>query len=130
MKLLFGSIILAGVTQKIYLKIKKQKINNVCFSNFVAAFTSIPIFLLLFLPIYYKMGHNMVITLFILFITIVIAEFISYVLMNKKDFQLEKITIFFAIGVYIIFGIFTYHPLRNNLFIDPRNSSYGIIKEH
>ena len=129
MKLLFGSIIITGIFQKIFLIIKKEKINNICFSNFTAAFFSIPIFLIMFLPIYYIIGHNMIITLIIMFITISIAEIISYIIMTKKNFKLEDITILFAISVYIIFAILTYYPLKNNLFIDPTNKLYGIIKE-
>lgn len=128
MKLLFGSIILTGIIQKIFLQLKKQHVNNICFSNYIAALTSIPIFLILFLPIYSIIGHNMIVTLAIMFITISIAEIISYIIMNKKDFQLEKITIFFAIGIYIVFATLTYHPLKNNLFICPTNKTYGIEK--
>ncbi len=129
MKLLFGSIILTGIMQKIYSNIKKEKINNICFSNFIAAISSIPIFLIMFLPIYSIIGHNMIVTFIIMFITITIAEIISYRIMNKKDFKLEKITIFFVLFVYIIFIILTYHPLNNRLFIDPTTTFYGITKE-
>ena len=48
MKILFGSIILSGVIQKIITIIKKEEINNICFSNFIAAISSIPIFLILY----------------------------------------------------------------------------------
>lgn len=129
MKILFGSIILTGIAQKIFLLITKQKINNICFSNFIAATSSIPIFLIMFLPIYSIIGHNMVVTIIIMFITIAIAEIISYIIMTKRDFKLEQITIIFAISIYVIFTILTYYPLKNNLFIDPTNKLYGIIKE-
>lgn len=130
MKILFGSIILTGIIQKVFSKIKKEKINNICFSNFIAALISIPIFLTFFLPIYFILGHHMIITIIVMFITIAIAEIISYIIMNKQDLKLEKITIFFVLFVYIIFAILTYHPLKNNLFIDPSNASYGITKKH
>lgn len=120
---------LAGITQKIFLIIKKEKVNNICFSNFTAALTSIPIFLIIFLPNYSIIGHNMVVTLIIMFITIALAEIISYIIMNKKDLKLEKITILFAISIYVIFTILTYYPLNNNLFIDPSTKTYGIKKE-
>lgn len=130
MKLLFGSIIFTGVLGKIYVLIKKQKVNNICFSTFTAACSSIPIFLIMFLPIYYIIGHNMITTIIIMFITIVLAEIISYIIMTKKDFKLENITILFTISIYVIFAILTYYPLNNNLFIDPTNNLYGIIKSH
>lgn len=71
----------------------------------------------------------MVVTIIIMFITIAIAEIISYIIMTKRDFKLEQITIIFAISIYVIFTILTYYPLKNNLFIDPTNKLYGIIKE-
>lgn len=129
MKILFGSIMLVGIIQKIFLIIKKQKVNNICFSNFIAAVTSVPIFLIIFLPIYSIIGHNMIVTIIIMFIAIALTELISYIIMNKNDFKLEKVTILFAIFVYVIFTILTYYPLKNNLFIDPTTKLYGIRKE-
>lgn len=114
-KILFGSIILTGITQKIFAIFKKQKINNICFSNFIAALASIPIFLIIFLFVYSFIGRNKIVTMIMMFLTITVVEIISYIIMNKKDFRLEKITIFFAIFVYIIFTILTYHPIKNNL---------------
>ena len=88
MKILFGSIIISGVIQKIIIILKKEKINNICFSNFVAAISSIQIFLILFLPVYAIIGENFIVTIIIMFITIAIAEFISYIIMNKQDFKM------------------------------------------
>lgn len=116
MKLLFGSIILVGVIQKIIVKIKKQKINNICFSNFIAALTSIPIFLTMYLPIYLTIGNSMILDLITMFITVSIAEIISYIIMNKKDLKLENVTVFFVLIVYIVFIILTRYPLNNFLF--------------
>lgn len=126
MKLLFGSILFSGIIQKIIMLIKKEKLTNICFSNFVGALASIPIFLIIYLPFYYTIGHNFILTLFLMFITISLSEIISYLIMNKNDFKLENAAIFFVIITYAIFTILTYHPLRNNLFIDPTNSTYGI----
>lgn len=128
MKILFGSILLAGVAQKIFCKIKHENINNICFSNFVGAITSIPIFLAFYLPIYSFLGHNMFLTLVIMFLTICIAEWISYLLMNKEEFKFENLTIFFVLLVYIGFTILTYSPPKGSLFIDPETQKYGIKK--
>lgn len=126
MKLLFGSIILAGIIQKLIVINKKIKINNVCFSNFIAALISIPIFLLLFLPIYFTIGENFTVTIIIMFISIIIAELISYMLMNEKDYKFENKTIFFVIIVYVLFTLLTYFPIKNDLFKDPTTNKYGI----
>ena len=128
MKILFGSILLAGIVQKIIILFKKAKVNNVCFSNFVAAVGSIPIFLIIYLPIYYIFGSKMVINILVMLVAIILAEVISFVIMNKRDYKMENITIFFVILIYIVFGILTYYPLKIDIFIDPTNSISGIAK--
>lgn len=126
MKLLFGSIMLTGVFQKIYINVKHKSVNNVCISNFLGALLAIPIFLILFLPIYNIIGENMFVAILIMFITIVIVEIISYFIMKKEPLKLEYITVLFAIAMYILFGILTYYPLKNDLFMDPKTHSYGV----
>ena len=128
MKLLFSSILISGVLQKIIIKTKKIPVNNVCISNYIAAILSIPIFLVLYLPIYVLMGKNMIITIIIMFIAIIISEIISYKIEMKKDLKLENITIILAIITYIIFYILTIHPLSIELFRDPIHNIYGIKK--
>lgn len=128
MKILFGSILLSGIIQKIIIRIKKLEINNIVFSNFVGAIVSIPVFLLMFLPIYYTIGENFIVTIIIMFIAIIIAEIISYIIMSMDDLKLESKTIFLIIIVYIVFTVLTYFPLKNGLFIDPTNFIYGVKK--
>ena len=127
-KILFGSILLSAIVQNIIIKFKNIEVNNFWFSNFIGAILSIPIFLVLFLPIYYTIGENFLVAITIMIITIIISEIISYIITNKNDLRLEKLSFIFIIIVYIIFGIFTYFPLKNDLFIDPRTSLYGINK--
>lgn len=126
MKILFGSILIAGVIQKIIVKTKKLNINNVCISNFTAALVSIPIFLAMYLPVYNGVGENLPVTIIIMFIAIVIAEIISYMMMKKNDLKLENVAIVFTITVYVIFGLLTYFPLEHELFLDSITLIYGI----
>ena len=128
MKILFGSIMISSVIQKIIVIKKELNIKNICISNFTGAVLSIPIFLLIFVPIYNTIGENMPITIFLMFITIVISQIISYIIINSKNLKLENITIFLVIIVYIIFGLLTYFPPENDLFMDPTNLTYGITK--
>ena len=128
MKILFGSIILAGVIQKIIVITKKLEFNNICFSNFIGAILSIPIFLIMFLPIYYNFDHNLIVTIIIMGITIGISEVIAYRIMNMQDLGFEKITISFVIIVYLIFTILSYHPLNVEIFRDTETNTYGIYK--
>ena len=128
MKILFGSIIISGVVQKIIILIKKEKVNNICFSNFIGAILSIPIFLIMFLPLYSIIGESMILAISVMFISIVIAEIISYALMNIRDYGMENKTILLVIIVYILFTILAYYPLEINLFLDEKDMIYGIKK--
>ena len=130
MKILFSSILFTGILQKIYAKITDIKYNNVCISNFISAILSIPIFLIVFFPIYNIIGENMTITIIIMLITIVASEIISYNIMNKPEHKLEKDTVIFAIITYIIFTILTYYPPNNNIFVDPKTNTYGINRQN
>ena len=128
MKILFGSILLAGVIQKIIVVMKKLDYDNICFSNFIGAISSIPIFLIMFLPIYSIIGENFPLTIFIMFISIVFAEIIAYIIMCKDNFHLENVTIILVIIVYFIFTILSYFPLKSGIFIDPVSKTCGIRK--
>ena len=127
MKLLFGSIVVSGLIQKIILIYKKEDTTNVVFSNFIAAIISIPIFLIMFLPIYYIFGENFKVTIFIMLISIIIAEFISCKITNVKKLNMENKTIILIIIVYIVFGILTYYPLNIELFKDVEQCIYHLI---
>ena len=81
MKILFGSVLVAGVVQKIIVKTKKLNINNVCISNFTAALLSIPIFLVMYLPIYKAIGENFIVTIIIM----TISYYISVRIYNNKE---------------------------------------------
>ena len=128
MKLLFTSIIISGIIQKIIVIVKKLDYKNICISNFIAAIVSIPIFLIIFLPIYYAIGENLTINIILMLITIIISEIISYLIIKKEDLELENKTIFFVIIIYIIFGLLTYYPPKIDLFLDPTHLYYGIKK--
>lgn len=130
MKIIFGSILLSGVIQKIIVLTKKEPINNICFSNFIAALTAIPIYLIMYLPLFYIIGESMFLAISIMLITIVISQVISYKIINKDNLKLEKLTIIFTIIIYLIFTILTYNPIKSDLFIDPKNGKYGINKKN
>ena len=126
MKLLFTSILIAGVIQKLIVINKKLDIKNVCISNFTGAITSIPVFLIIYIPIYNLIGKDFKITIIVMFIAILIGECISYLIMNKKDLKMENHAIIFIIIIYITFFILTIYPPHNSIFIDPTTKTYGI----
>ena len=129
MKILFTSILFSGVIQKIIVKVKHLQYKNVCISNIIAAASSIPIFLIIYLPIYYLIGEVLPVTIFIMFIVIVISQIITlFIIKIKKDLKMENLSILFAIIIYILFGLLTYFPPEITLFKDPITLTYGIKK--
>ena len=128
MKLLFTSIIVIGIIEKIYYIIKKKENNNLLFINFISALISIPIFLIIFFPIYYIIGENFVITIIIMLISIAISVIIPSYFLHISNLSLDKITIIFILIIYIIFGYLTYNPPQIDLFYDTNSSTYGISK--
>lgn len=130
MKILFGSILFSGVIQKIIVKVKHLNYKNVCISNVIASISSIPIFLIFYLPIYSLIGEKLLITILLMLITIIISQLITISIINmKKNLKLEKASILFIIIIYLIFTYLTYNPLKYKLFKDPINNIYGIKKE-
>ena len=127
MKLLFTTILLYHFFEYIYLYLKKININNYCIASFICSLFSIPIYLIMFLPIYYTIGENMIITFIILFITICLVEVIHYFItkydMIKYQFVVSIILIVIS---YIIFGYLTYNPPKTDLFYDTVEEKYGI----
>ena len=130
MKILFGSILFSGVIQKIIVKVKHLNYKNVCISNVIASISSIPIFLIFYLPIYSLIGEKLLITILLMLVTIIISQLITISIINmKKDLKLENASILFIIIIYLILAYLTYNPLKYELFKDPINNIYGIKKE-
>ena len=127
MKILFSSILLSGLIQKLIINMYKLPYKNICISNFIASVVSIPIFLLLYIPIYISIGEKLIITITIMFITITLVEMISYCIIKYiKNLKMEKHAIIYTIIIYILFAILTYIPPKLELFKDPINLIYGI----
>lgn len=127
MKMLFTTFILFHTLELIYLYYKKIDTNNYLLGMFISALISIPIYLIMYLPIYYTIGENMIITFIILFTTIAIVEYIYYKIINKEHFKHGGIIAIAGIIIaYIIFGILTYNPPKYDLFFDTEEEKYGI----
>ena len=120
LKLLFTSSVIFSL-------INYKKIPNIFSITLIRSILLIVILLILFLPIYYLFGENIIFTLIILFITILITEYIISKIYNKKLIKsLNFISIFIIIICYINFLYLTYNPPKLDLFRDPTNNSYGL----
>ena len=127
MKLLFSGICLYGIIDYFILVKNKIKFNNFFLNLFITSITSIPIYLIIFLPIYKFIGENIIISITLMFIVKLISQIISYFILSKKSYKiLNYISFILIIISYIIFGYLTYNPIHNYLFLDNSKNIYGI----
>lgn len=127
MKLLFSGICFYAIIDYMILVKSKIEFNNFFLNLFITGITSIPIYLLLFLPIYNFIGENMIVSITLLFIVILISQIISYIILKKESHKiLNYLSFILIIVTYIIFGYLTYNPIHTDLFLDKQKNVYGI----
>lgn len=129
MKIIFTSTLIYGLIDYTLLKLNNINFNNFIFQLFFTSFMSIPIFLIIYLPIRFIIGEYLILTLLLLFITYLISSLISYNILKSVSIPiLNIISIPLIIIIYLIFSYFTYNPQKNFFFLDTLTNSYGILK--
>ena len=127
-KLIFMSSVIASSILYFVFKSKKIVIHNFATGLLLSTFFNIIIYYLIYLPVYYKYGYNMVFTLIWYFISIIISQYINYLIINRHNWGFNRLSLFIIIGSVFILTYFTYNPLRIDFFRDPENNTYGIKK--
>ena len=129
MKLIYLSPIISSTILYFFFKHKGYIINNYLFGLIVSAVFNIIIFYLVYLPLYYANGESMVMTLIIYFITIILSNYLYYlIVLIPNSNKLNKISFIMLIVILAILTYFTYHPLKIDFFRDPKTNIYGISK--
>lgn len=71
----------------------------------------------------------MLMTLSIYFITIILSNYLYYLIIEmKNNSNLNKISLVFILVIGFILTYFTYKPLKIDFFRDPKTNYYGIPK--
>lgn len=127
MKIIFTSTLLYGIIDYILLNKYKIKFNNFPFQLYFTAISAIPIYLVIYIPLYKLLGENMFISIFLLLLVYIISQWISYnILKQKKVKVLNALAIPIIIVTYIGFIYLTYNPIYNYIFYDTSEEKYGI----
>ena len=127
MKMIYTTFLLYGLIEYFILKRFDFKPNNYLLSIFLKGVIAIPIYLAIYLPIYYTFGENMIVTFIILFLTILLINIIGIKIQQSDEIMYQKlISIIGIIIVYIIMGLLTYKTPRYDLFFDTNEEKYGI----
>ena len=126
MKMIYTTYLIDSIILFLLFKKYNIKFNNFFGALFLSSIISITSFLIIWLPIYYRIGENLLITLIILLISIFLSQIASYyILTSFKNNILNYIAFGFVILFIILFAYFTYYPLHNDFFLDPLNQKYG-----
>ena len=127
MKILFTSSILYGIIDYILLKKNNIKFNNYPFQLWFTSIVIMPIYLVIYTPLYKLIGENLLISITLLFIIYILKEIISYNILKAQHLKiLNHITIPLIIITYIMFIYLTYYPPHNYIFLDTGTNTYGI----
>lgn len=129
MKILYTAFLLGGLIEYFLLKYFKVDNKNLGWTTFINALLSVPLYLLIFLPLYY-MGHeSMTLNITCMLVVIIIITIMGYFLAKLKvPMILNYLAIIGIILGYIVFAYLTYYPIKHQIFYDTENEKYGISK--
>lgn len=127
MKIIFTSTLIYGIIDYILLNKFKIKYNNFTFQLYFTALSSIPIYLVIYIPLYKLIGENLIISISLLLLVYIISQLISYNILKEKEIKiLNMITIPIILLSYLGFIYLTYNPIHNYIFYDKQKEKYGI----
>lgn len=129
MKLIYITAIISSTILYFYFRRKDYVINNYLFGLIVSILFNIIIFYLIYLPLYYSIGQTLPMTLSIYFITIIMSNYLYYLIIemnNNRKLNIISLVVMILIGAILTY--FTYHPLKIDFFKDPKTNTYGIAK--
>ena len=106
---------------------KPLKLNNVYLTMLIGSCLNILLFFALYLPIYYRFGEHLLVTLLLYFLTILFTEWLVCPILHKKEKKELEITSIIVIPLlFFILAYFTFNPLKNPFFFDPIKEDYGL----
>lgn len=127
MKIIFTSTLIYGIIDYILLNKYDIKYNNFPFQLYFTALSAIPIYLVIYIPLYKIFGENAFISIALLFIIYIIEQCISYYILKEKPIKiLNIIAIPVILLSYLGFIYLTYNPIHNYIFYDIKKEKYGI----
>ncbi len=130
MKLLVTPVLIYSFIEYFIYRKKGIKFNNFSLSYSISIIVGIVSYLIIYLPIDHFFGHNMIVSIVLLFLDYVLILYISYSILNAKVIKHSKlIGTLLIVFIYFIFYYLTYYPVHSYIFYDTKDKIYGIKKE-
>ncbi len=115
--MLYTTMLLNGIIDYLILNKSRLVYNNLLLATYIKSVIIIPLYLLLFMPIYLLIGDNFMIAIIVMIISIFIVTDIGVRIIDTYKIKNQKVIAIILIAItYGIFGILTYYPLNNILF--------------
>lgn len=129
LKLFITPAIFAFLVEMIIMKKKRICIQNNYVALLIEIISSIGLFMLIFSPVYFLIGENIIFTILLMISSIIGSKYLGYILINEKnELALNILSIPLLIVIVILNIVFTFKPLNNPLFIDPITNERGYRK--
>ena len=123
----FKMLFMTTLIFSLFEKTNKKNTNNLYFKIYLRSMLSTTLLCIIYLPIYNLIGENMPVTIFILFISILLTEIVISKISIKKHFNILNIlSVTFLIIDIILLTYLTYFPPHTSLFYDTNDKIYGI----
>ncbi len=130
MKLLVTPVLIYALVEYFIYRKKRIKFNNFSLSYGISIVVGIVSYLIIYLPIDHFFGHNMIVSIALLFFDYVLISYISYSILNIRKIKNSNIIgILLIVFIYFLFYYLTYYPAHSYMFYDTKNKIYGIKKE-
>ena len=105
----------------------KSQYNNTLESNLLGILLTLLLIPTLYYPIRYILKKEVVLVSILIFVlSVILGYLLVYFLLNRGiSFLGEGVSLGILIGLFILFGIFTFYTPKNFLFKDPVTGQYG-----
>lgn len=130
LKLFVTPALIAFVVEMFIMKYKKVCIQNNYLALLVEILSSIGLFMLIFSPVYFLIGENLIFNIILMIISIIFSKYLGYLLIKEKnELILNLISIPILLIIVLMQIIFTFNPPSNSLYIDPITGETGYKQE-
>ena len=112
---------------KIILKKYNITYNNLPFNTYFIPLMQIPLYLVIYIPLYKLLGESPFISITLMIIVYIIGQIVSYNILKEKELKvLNTLSVPIIIIIYLGFIYLTYNPPHKFIFYDILNEKYGI----
>ena len=127
MKILFTSTLIYSLIEYIILKKYNITYNNLPFNTYFIPLMQIPLYLVIYIPLYKLLGESPFISITLMIIVYIIGQIVSYNILKEKELKvLNTLSVPIIIIIYLGFIYLTYNPPHKFIFYDILNEKYGI----